>query len=445
MFRVPNRSRNGSPDQLNQTASGRLERRAASVYHRRWAPAHIRENRRAIRSLATKAAESERDLTTLLEIARNLAAMLELEPLLDLILDQVRVAVDYDSAGVLIVQDGVLVQLAQRGPVPDRTAVGRRWPLDDTPFLRRTLDGETSLVIDDVWADDPTARDYRQAVSEAWLRKRPDIRSWTGLPLHFRGRTLGLMVVCFGEPAHFTSHHVRLLTAVAAQASVAIENARLVAATRETAAQAERQRLARDLHDAVTQTLFSASLIGDVLPALWARNPDRGAEALADLRLLTRGALAEMRTLLFELRPGALVETPLGDLLRHLADAVTGQSRLPVTVTAEGVPLLPADVQVACYRIAQEALNNAVKHAHATRVALQVTATPAGGARLRVRDDGSGFEPDHRPAGHFGLATMHERAEAIGATLSVLSAPGLGTDITLVWPGGRAVSAGAKE
>ena len=197
----------------------------------------------------------------------------------------------------------------------------------------------------------------------------------------------------------------------------------------------ERQRLARELHDAVTQTLFSASLIGDAMPTLWRRDPERGERALEDLRLLTRGALAEMRSLLFELRPAALVEAPLPELLRHLGDAVTGRTRLPIAVEARDIPPLPPDVQMAFYRIAQESLNNISRHAEASRVELRVTADPPGRVRMRVRDDGRGFEPESGSrAGHFGLETMRERATAIGANLAVRSRPGEGTDVTVTWP-----------
>ncbi|HET7035177.1 MAG TPA: GAF domain-containing sensor histidine kinase, partial [Thermomicrobiaceae bacterium] len=289
-----------------------------------------------------------------------------------------------------------------------------------------------------VWGGDASARRYRAGMGEPWLRARPYIRSWVGIPLRFRQRTLGLLTMTYGEPNYFTARHVRLLRAVAAQAAVAIENARLVAATREGAALEERQRLARELHDAVSQTLFSASLVGDVLPTLWQRNPERAAEALEDLRALTRGALAEMRTLLFELRPAALVETPLADLLQHLAHAVTGRARLPVALAVEPVPALPPEVQLACYRIAQEALNNVVKHAEASSVGLDLSAAPAGQVRLRVRDDGRGFDPDETAPGHFGMQTMRERAAAIGAALTVASQPGGGTELLLAWPAGAA-------
>ncbi|MDI3339665.1 MAG: histidine kinase [Sphaerobacter sp.] len=382
-----------------------------------------------------RAAANARELVTLLEIARNVVATVDLEPLLGLILDEVRTAMDYHGAGILILEGEELVQVASRGPDPDRMAEGIRLRLADAPVVRQALQGREPLVIGDVWGDSQIARGYRLGVSEAWLRARPYVRSWVGVPLQFRGRTLGLLVITYGEPNHFTDHHVRLLAAVAAQATVAIENARLVAAAREAAVLDERQRIARDLHDAVTQTLFSASLVGDVLPVLWARNPQRGAEALEDLRVLTRGALAEMRTLLFELRPTALSETPLAELLRHLADAVTGRSRLPVTVTAQDVPPLPTDVQIAFYRIAQEALNNVVKYAQAGQVDVRLRRTPDGTVSLRVHDDGRGFNPDDIPAGHFGMQTMRERATGIGAALTITSAPGRGTDVLVVWPG----------
>lgn len=151
--------------------------------------------------------ERDRDLTMLLAIARNLAATLELQPLLDLILDEVRGAVDYHGAGVLIVENDALVQLAQRGPFLDPGAVGRRLALDGAPFLSRTLDRGLPLVIDDVWADDPSSRDYRQAVSEEWLRDRPYIRSWVGA---CRSTFVGVRSASWSSPTAtpLTSHRV---------------------------------------------------------------------------------------------------------------------------------------------------------------------------------------------------------------------------------------------
>jgi signal transduction histidine kinase len=161
---------------------------------------------------------------------------------------------------------------------------------------------------------------------------------------------------------------------------------------------------------------------------------------LEELRQLTRGALAEMRALLLELRPAALTETGLGDLLRQLAEAITGRARVPVTVTVEGQRPLPPDVQVAFYRIAQEALNNVAKHAGASQVTVSLRCFPPdvggeqrGGVELCIRDDGRGFELEAISPEHLGLSIMRERAESIGARLSIESQYGCGTDVVVVW------------
>jgi signal transduction histidine kinase len=204
---------------------------------------------------------------------------------------------------------------------------------------------------------------------------------------------------------------------------------------REKAAQdavtAERTRLARDLHDAVTQTLFSTTLIADVLPDIWAMNPEEGKRRLEEVRQLTRGALAEMRTLLVELRPNALVEVPLPTLLRQLTEALVGRSRINIQLNTEGERKLPGDVQVGLYRIAQEALNNVVKHAKASQAV--VTLRLGDTVRLTVADNGAGFEPSTVTADHLGLKIMRERAEGLGAKLSVYSEPGEGTQISVTW------------
>ena len=204
---------------------------------------------------------------------------------------------------------------------------------------------------------------------------------------------------------------------------------------REKAAQdavtAERTRLARDLHDAVTQTLFSASLIAEVLPDLWEMKPEEGRKRLEELRQLTRGALAEMRTLLVELRPNALVDVPLPVLLKQLCDSFIGRARLPVQLNVDGQHTLSPEVQLAYYRITQEALNNIVKHAKATQVI--VTLRLDNVVRLSIVDNGVGFDPASVPPNHLGTNIMRERAEAIGATYSLYSEPGEGTQISVTW------------
>jgi ligand-binding sensor domain-containing protein/signal transduction histidine kinase len=200
----------------------------------------------------------------------------------------------------------------------------------------------------------------------------------------------------------------------------------------EKAVAEERGRLARELHDAVTQTLFSASLIAEVLPELWQRNRDEALRRLEELRQLNRGALAEMRTLLLELRPAALEKAELRDLLRQLADALRSRAGLAVVVEADEVCALPTDVKVAFYRIAQEALNNIVKHARANQVNVRLRCE-TNAVELEIADDGKGFDPTEVSTEHHGLRIMRERAEAIGARFQVKSEPGHGTQVLVTW------------
>ncbi|MBN1667562.1 MAG: PAS domain S-box protein [Anaerolineales bacterium] len=215
-------------------------------------------------------------------------------------------------------------------------------------------------------------------------------------------------------------------------AELNLANEQLRVKATQDAVTAERTRLARELHDAVTQTLFSTTLIADVLPEIWDMDRAEGQRRLEELRQMTRGALAEMRTLLVELRPNALVEVPLPTLLRQLTEAMAGRARIAITYHVEGQSQLPSDVQIGFYRIAQEALNNLVKHAKASQAVVSLRLDDA--ARLTIADNGVGFEIANVTAEHLGLKIMRERAEALGARLSIYSAPGEGTQISVTWP-----------
>ncbi len=201
-----------------------------------------------------------------------------------------------------------------------------------------------------------------------------------------------------------------------------------------SAVEAERNRIARDLHDSVTQALFSVSVIADVLPRIWERNPAEGKRRLEELRQLSRGALAEMRTLLLELRPASLLEADLAELLRQLGATVRSRAPVDVTVHVEGpTQTIPNELKVALYRIAQEALNNVAKHSNASRCTVHLNVSPPNGAQPRVQltitDDGRGFDPSANRAAHLGLRIMRERADDIGAHLEIRSQLGAGTTV----------------
>jgi len=247
------------------------------------------------------------------------------------------------------------------------------------------------------------------------------------------------------QPARSISKEdISLAMTFADQAALAIDNTRLRKQAEDMAVTAERNRLARDLHDAVTQTLFSASLIAEVLPRIWERSCEDGLKRLEELRQLTRGALAEMRTLLFELRPATLVEAPLAELLRQLTEATTGRARVPVTLNINGTAKLPTEVKITFYRIAQEALNNIAKHSCAHKAKVELSANEDDQldiivARLIISDDGCGFDPGNVTSEHFGIGIMRERAEAAGAKLKVASNKDEGTAIELEWVGGKQI------
>jgi len=255
------------------------------------------------------------------------------------------------------------------------------------------------------------------------------------VPLMAKGTTIGALSVARDQGAPFSGEERRLAEMVADDVAAAVENERLHERQARQAAEEERQRLARDLHDAVTQTLYSAALIAEALPAVWQREPSAGLGNLVRLQRLVRAALAEMRTLLFELRPAALEATPLEALLGQLGDALAGQIKGPVNIrTADDIPLSSA-TRLVFYRVTQEAFNNIAKHARATEVEVDCVAESDGVVSLCVRDDGAGFDPGAIGPESMGLRIMRERLERVGASLEIDSAPGRGTTITAVWPG----------
>ncbi len=295
--------------------------------------------------------------------------------------------------------------------------------------LARIAQGTEAAVVMDTGSDDRA--DWPWVTAEG-------IRSLISVPITVQHKVFGVFNVSYTRPHAFNAEDIRLVVALAQRAVGAIENARLYEQAQEAAAIEERQRLARELHDAVTQTLFSASIIADILPRLWDADPQEARRRLIELRELTRGALAEMRALLLELRPHVFADTTIVELLQQLAEATVGRARVPVEVIADRQLVLPTTVKIAFYRIAQEALNNMAKHANATQARVSLSARD--GAELSVSDDGIGFDLSQVMPDNLGLCIMRERAESIGATLDITSHPGQGTMVKAHWPGDGAVA-----
>lgn len=358
------------------------------------------------------------------EIGRDATSLLDTDQIVQQVARMLQQAFNYYHVGVGLIEGDEVVY---------RTGAGVLWDDPDFTFkpqrLRIGRIGLTGLVAaqgESVLVSD-VSQDARYVEMQG-----SSTRSELIVPIIVKEEVIGVLDVQSDQVNAFDSTDLSVVQAIANQTGAAIENARLYEHAQELAIMQERNRLARDLHDAVTQTLFSASLIADALPSTWEKDANEGQHLLKELRQLNRGALAEMRALLLELRPAALVETKLDSLLRQLGEAAAGRAGLVVNVTIDGDGILPADVHIALYRIAQEALNNILKHARATSADIEFHCRPEEDGsiiQLTIKDDGRGFDPAQVSQDHFGLRNMRERAEAIGADLSLVSAPGHGTEI----------------
>ena len=257
--------------------------------------------------------------------------------------------------------------------------------------------------------------------------------AYLGIPLIIQEKVYGSLGLYFCEDHSFTSEEIDLAVSFGDQTALSIENAQLSEQVRQIAVQSERNRLARDLHDAVSQTLFSASLIAEVLPKLWESRPEMGRKKLAELRQLTRGALSEMRTLLFELRPDTLKDVDLVDLYQHLVNAFSARTGISLSFDQIGhSKAMPVEVKEAFYRIAQEALNNVMKHAQATQASIHLEMLEDW-AEVRIADNGQGFDIVDRSSASLGLKIMNERAASVNAELTIASTAENGTVVKLHW------------
>jgi signal transduction histidine kinase len=249
------------------------------------------------------------------------------------------------------------------------------------------------------------------------------------VPLRAKGQTLGLLLLGWPAPPPLRQEEYRLLAAVSQQVGVALENALLYRQAEQLAAVEERQRLARDLHDSVAQALYSMALFtGAASRLLAAGDTATTADYLAQIQETTQEALQEMRLLIFELRPPILAESGLAAALQARLEAVEGRAGLQTELVVAGNGRLPAPIEDALYRVAQEALNNALKHAQAQT--LQVTLHwDEQQARLEIRDNGRGFDAKQVGSGGLGLGGIAERVAQLDGQFSLHSQPGEGTAV----------------
>ncbi len=428
-----------------EIADGDLERRAPIIRHDEVGTLAEAFNRMAGRlgNLVGDLEQRTDQLRTINEVGRQMSSLLHLDELLPYVGACLQERFGYRDVAVLLVDPntGALTRRgAPRSFDPENSATDQEvWGLAEA--AARSAEVQIGCGVRPGWAGNSgsaTAPAATAAVppDAAVPPANSEELAELAVPISIQDRVVGVLHIRADHGRSFEELDLFTARTLADQLAIAIQNSELYEKAEELATVQERQRLARDLHDAVSQTLFSACLIAEVLPRLWAKNPGEGERRLEDLRRLTKGALGEMRMLLLELRPEALREAAFDELLRHLTDAFACSAGLPAALEVEGTATLPADVQVVFYRVAQEALNNVQKHAQADEVTLRCHLDESQ-AKLVIEDNGVGFDPGAVGGGHLGLGIMAERAASVGAKFDLSTTPQGGTTLTLSWTAER--------
>ncbi|MEU7002875.1 GAF domain-containing sensor histidine kinase [Nonomuraea sp. NPDC046570] len=264
---------------------------------------------------------------------------------------------------------------------------------------------------------------------EWWPKAHPVMKDFLGVPILDGDQVLGIIFLANKRtPGGFTAADQDLLTLFAAHAAIALINARLYESGRELAMVEERNRVSRDLHDAVTQKLFSLRLTAQAAAALVHRAPERAVAELDTVQRLAGEALAELRAVIVELRPAELDRHGLAETLGRQVRLLDRLHPAAVTFEADTLPDLRSEVEVAVLRVAQEAVHNALRHARADLVVVRL-AREGGRVVLTVSDDGTGF--DELAGRGLGLVSMKERAESVGGGVTVTSARDEGTTVRM--------------
>jgi signal transduction histidine kinase len=330
------------------------------------------------------------------------------------------------SAGIIHLLDRANKQLklvAQQGLPPDFIAQIENVP-SDRGLGKRLIEAGDPLFVTDITSD--------SRMAEVAYTGSPQV--YVGLPIRAQGRVVGVLsIIRQVDQPQYNVEEVTLLRSIADQVGVVVQSARLRERVEQAAIIEERTRLARDLHDSVTQSLYGATLFADAGKELIKANDlARASEYMSRTGEVIQTALKEMRLLIYELRPAMLEQVGLVGALRQRLETVERRANISVGLTAGESINLPMTVEQELYHIAQEALNNALKHAEATSVTVSLTGNETQ-VFLEVSDNGRGFDYETaRQQGGLGLITMRERAEKIDGKLEIATAPDKGTQVKVI-------------
>jgi PAS domain S-box-containing protein len=394
---------------------------------------------------ATQAVRAERDqleirvnertatLNRVLDTANGLTAHTERNDLLGLILRRLHEIVAFDGANIATVgEDGDLHVVARVNDAGLSNAPVWGYDAAQDLDLKQVFECMAPVPVQDVFADTPIAAAYRARQVRQNGGVPEGVRSVLFVPLAFQGRLLGMLAMTSGERNYYTAQRSNIAIAFANFAASALENVSAHATAIKGAALEERSRLARELHDSVSQALFGIVLGTRTAIHRIDEAPAEAGDPMKYVLALAEAALAEMRALIFELRPESLEQQGLITAFRKQAEALCARHKIDVRIDFDArEPNMPIEIKEALYRVALEAIQNTIKHAHASRVDLTLQQV-ADTIHLEVRDNGLGFDTSVDYVGHFGLHTMRERIVKYGGEVAISSKLGEGTHVR-VW------------
>src|SRR4051812_11327071 len=355
------------------------------------------------------------------DVVLAIAAEHEVEPVLQRLVDSARELAGAKYAALAIPDgEGAFASFITSGMSDE--LIEAMGPLPRTHgMLGAMLESAEPHLTDDI-TQDPRFRGW-------WPRAHPQMRSFLGVPIVARGEVIGALYLTEKEDGStFSEADERLIVLLAAHAAIAIENARLHERSRELSIVEERNRLARELHDSVTQRLFAVALASESASTLLARDREGAVAELRRVSKLARGAMEELRAVVFELRPGSLEAEGLATVLRKHVEVLRRVYGQEIALRIGEPPRLPGAAAAQVLRIAQEALGNAVRHSGARHIKVKLD-----GRVLAVKDDGRGFDPGAVRGKRLGLTSMAERATELGAQFRIESSDA-GTTVRLELP-----------
>ena len=363
-------------------------------------------------------------LETSARVSREITSILDIDDLLRSVVGLIRDAFGYYQTHIFLI-DEAAQELVMRASTADGNPFLRRLPSEGGSLNANAVGKREPVLVDDVAQDARYVHDDRL----------PDVQSELVVPLRVGTHIIGTLDVQSSTVNDFTSDDVLLIESLGDQIAIAIENARLYDQSRELATLEERNRLARELHDSITQSLFSLDLHAKAVAKYLGHDNERAEAQLWQLRQLTRDVLQEMRTLIFDLRPPALDDGGLAVALRQQVELLRRPDGPQLILQVEGDGRLSPEAELGLLRVAQEALSNATRHAHAAHITLTLAEGPSL-VTLCVADDGCGFvmNPLSEERRGFGLQGMRERVEALDGCLQVVSQAGKGTRVTASVP-----------